>query len=190
MAIASLSDLKGYIGVNDSSRDTELQIFLDAAEETVKAFLGYDPAETTYTDEHHYGAGYPWIYTDARPVTSVSSFTVNESDWDVNELVVRDVWIDTRGYVVPEGYDVKISYTAGYSTMPARIRLAVIKLAALHDRQHGPTGSLGIDSRSDSGGSSVSYGGETEEEILDGINDYRRYMSAYTSRQVPRWTYG
>lgn len=180
MAIAELSDLKSYIGVSDDSRDDELTIFLDAAIEEVEKFLGYDPEETTYTEEHHYGTGEPWVYPKARPVTEVTAFTVDDSDWDVDELVLRDTWIDTRGYLVPEGADVEITYTAGYSTIPSRIKLAVLKIAALRDREHGTTGSLGVSTRSDSAGSSVTYGGETVADILDSITEYRRYARVYS----------
>lgn len=187
MAIASLSQLKGYIGVNDSSRDTELQLFLDAAEEDVIGYLGYDPQEQTYTDEHHYGTGEAWLYTKARPIQSVSSFTVNDSAWDVSELVLRDTWIDTRGYVIPEGWDVEVTYVAGYATIPSRIQLATLKIAALADMQHGRTGSLGVDNRTDSTGGSVTFGGQTVEEILDSIVEYRRVSAEYGSRYYPRY---
>jgi len=180
VALETLANLKSYLGVNDSSRDDELTIFLDAAEEQVEEYLGYDPEETTYTDEHHYGTGQPWIYPKARPVTAVTAFSVDDSDWDVDELVLRDTWIDTRNYILPEGADVEITYTAGYSSVPSRIRLAVLKVAGIYDKQHGSGGSLGIDNRSDSAGSSVTFGGETVADILDSISGDRRYARLYS----------
>lgn len=180
MALATLSNLKSYIGLNDSSRDTILGTFLDAAENDVVNYLGYDPESQTYTAEHHYGTGHPWVYTKARPITAVTKFVVNELEWDVDELILRDSWIDTREYVVPIGYDIEITYTAGHSTVPAKIELAVLKIAAMYDRQHGANGNLSISSRTDSAGSSVTYGGETVADVLDSLTEYKRYARIYS----------
>ena len=120
---------------------------LKAAQEIVANYLGYSPESETRTD-YVEGIGYNHLYLFAQPITAVTSveydgMTLLSSAYDIcgNYLRLKQgVW--------PNGIDVKVVYTAGWSaqTVPDVVSMTILQIATLMLEESG--GNIGITGKS------------------------------------------
>jgi hypothetical protein len=132
----------------DTSHDTELQGFIDAATPVVEDVVG-NVTGTTYTAEEYDPKGHSFIVLRHLPVSSVTTVTeywANTAytltqvaspnlgvaysytlDLGSGRIVRRDSAAGTRPFPMGDGA-VQVTYVAGRATVPANIRLAALEL--------------------------------------------------------------
>jgi hypothetical protein len=174
-ALVTLAQLKSFLGVSATNRDTPLELSIDAASAKIIKYLGYDPSTQTYSEEYHEGNGTDYLWTNARPITAVSAITVDDSSLSTDSFTARTNWIDLEGYCPGIGSEVLVSYTAGYTTIPYDIQIACLQIAAHMERQQEATGLNGLSSRS-TGDSSRSVQDGFVDEVLVSLDEDKREM--------------
>jgi hypothetical protein len=139
MSLTTRSLVKERLEIASTTWDALIDTIVLGVDGIVNAFLGYTVESTTYSSEKHDGDGLSSIVMlDNFYVTAVSSCTVdgvaqtegNEADFVIKKfgLVFATPPPKKRDVVV-------VSYTAGYTTVPAVIREAALEIAA-HLYQH------------------------------------------------------
>lgn len=123
MGFATLAELKSQLNIPaaDVSNDTELQIYLDASNDVVETMVG-PSAVTTFTERYSTVNGS--IITMRRPLVAVTSVTPDGGA----ALAATAYIVDTvRGGLEIKNRlpgDYTIVYTAGWSAIPPRGKLA------------------------------------------------------------------
>lgn len=164
MALTTLEYVKTAIGVSTSDKDAMLSLYLDAASEEIKRYLGLNIEQGTYT-EYHTGNLTTRLALRQIPVTTLSGvwlksdgyFDTRDGGFGSENLLVEgtDYVLDRSpasnlsksgilyriGTVWPMLHrtatlnrltvdlgpswgNIKVTYTAGYSTVPKDIQLA------------------------------------------------------------------
>lgn len=146
-ALTTLADVKETLGIDSgvTTKDNLIIRKINQATEMIERYCGlprdHHFAETTYTQEEFNGTGTNVLVLRMWPVNSGETFTLQErgtsqnlDDWDT---------VDTENYHVnykaglvrglftflkyPHLY--RVTYTAGYSTIPADLAEAAVTLA-------------------------------------------------------------
>lgn len=133
MSLITKEEFKVFASITDDSEDEILQIYIDAAEEFIKNYCNRTFEETVYTNELYDGPGTPCLVVDDYPILSV------EEILEYDEVVSSISDLDDDGYYIKNnrpygiyhslcwsaGRDtIKVSYTAGYSSIPSDLKLA------------------------------------------------------------------
>jgi len=139
--LTTLASLKQYLGITDSSSDTVLAKLITAASVAVDYEVGYSIGSSTYTDVLD-GNGADIIHPPMRPITSVASVAVDGMDYQLVEsrgvgfcFDYRAVWLVGGGRFSLGRRNVEITYTAGYTDIPADIEQAVNEMIGLRYRE-------------------------------------------------------
>jgi len=145
MSIASLSEAKEYLNITDSSHDTELAQFIDAADPVIENIVG--PVTSAQFDEF-YDGGLSSIVLQHWPVISVETLTeyagtvptvltvaatpdvVTASSYTIDKAagIIYRVGIGVPNWFASGAGNVRVQYTAGRSSVPANIKLAALEL--------------------------------------------------------------
>lgn len=138
MALCTLSDVKLLLGIQsiDTNEDDLISTLIDNVSSMFETYCGRTFTSTTYT-EYYDGLGGDKLYTNQYPIVSVSGI-YDDSSWayGVDTLIDSSYYrISTNGLsvnLVPgqifsEGSgNIKIIYTAGYTTIPLDLKQACI----------------------------------------------------------------
>lgn len=145
-ALTTLADVKETMGLDagNTSQDNLIIRKINQATEIIEAFCnlsyGHHFKETTYTNEEYDGSGGNQLVLGVRPVTSVASFqyrgtSQNEDSWSDSDG--EFYFLDQASGVLELLYNqtnnfnsYRLTYTAGYSTIPADLAEACATLAA------------------------------------------------------------
>lgn len=144
MALPTLVDLKVHLDIpaDDTSNDDELTDILDAAIDVVENIVG--PLTTGPVTETHYGVSSPLIVLRQVPAVELTAVAVRlwgtlAADQDVAGYTLdpsTGVLRTATGYQLRG--DVTVTYTVGFSTVPAAVRLGTLIVAAqLWETQRG-----------------------------------------------------
>lgn len=152
--LATLADLKSHLNIpaGDTTQDTELQGFLDAATPVIENITGPIVAKTVTAERHSGGTGSrSTILLRQRPVTAVTTVVEFVGNYAQTVAVVADPSAATAysctfdpetgqltrrvsgGQTYPWAWgedNIYVTYTAGYATVPANVRLAALFQAA------------------------------------------------------------
>lgn len=144
-ALTSVSDVKESLGIaaGDTSKDNLITRKINQATENIEAYCalpyGHHFKESTYTNEEYDGSNSDQLVLFMRPVTAVSSFqqrqtSENISSWDTvdSSLYYFDIPSGiVKGLFGLGNYynNYRVSYTAGYATIPADLAEACVILA-------------------------------------------------------------
>ena len=137
--LAAVSDIKTMLGITSSGQDTLLALIKAAIEQRVKKITGRDllVPSTPYT-EYYNGDGGNVLRVDQRPIISVTSIYSDPArNFGAETLIpAADLIGDAKSYAL--GFvelltfrflkglkSTKITYSAGYSTVPADLSHAV-----------------------------------------------------------------
>jgi hypothetical protein len=162
VAIASIEVLKRYLDKDDSGEDALLENVLQGVADRMEREMDQPIFLQQVTDEVHQGAGYPTILINYGPVTEVNSLTLNGDTLTAADYEVRDgrslVRVDANGSEFRWYGQIRISYKAGYATVPTSLQAAAIQQAAFEYRDTKSGGDrMGKASNSPEAGDSVSY---------------------------------
>ncbi len=119
MAYATLSEIKQWLGVLNDDNDDILSALLDAATAAVDqvANRSFDRKSVT---EYYYGNGSAYIFLRRTPIVGVSAVSISGMPVTVTNdsiAIRRDGTFGTGDYV-------QITYTGGYSPIPADVKMA------------------------------------------------------------------
>lgn len=164
MALATLAQLKIQLGFkpSDTLQDGKLQLFLDAGSAWVESYCERKFAEATRTELFH-GNRSNAINPRQWPITNVTELRISSTrEWSDSSTLIDDenYGISPDGIMIlyysgffPVGFNnVRLIYTAGYSTIPSDLIMANLWASEwfyLHNN------------RGDSGRTSVSKQGES-----------------------------
>lgn len=144
--LTTLTDVKNYLKLNttDATRDGILTLIIAAVEEKIKQYCHTDFKQTTYTNEYYDGDGTPILVVKHFPIISVASLyddpdrefgsnsLIQATDYviykekGIIKLIQDNDLITLTGEFSLGQQNIKITYDAGYTTVPYQIQLATI----------------------------------------------------------------
>lgn len=145
-ALTTVEDVKESLGISssDHSKDNLIKRKINLATMLIETFCNLTAdhhfKETTYTNEYYDGEGIDQLVLRMRPVTALTSFQYGDSSLnsgnfsdveselyflDGNAGTIDGLFTQNRNW---SGY--RVTYTAGYATIPADLAEAATSLAA------------------------------------------------------------
>lgn len=143
--LTTLTKAKNYLGISGTDEDTLLNELISGASKAIENFCNRIFGEAPYT-EYHDGRGRPSVVLKQLPVVSVTSVHDDiDRDFEAGDLVDADNYIVdmVAGIIILKNdatfadgvLNVKVVYTAGYSTIPEAADLGCqIWVAAFYNR--------------------------------------------------------
>lgn len=145
-ALCTLADVKESLGIDsgNTSKDNLIKRKINQATEMIEGFCGLPQdhhfKQGTYTTEEFSGSGSNQLVLRMRPVSNVTGFqyrssSTNEDDWDDVEselfFIDEDAGVVNLLFGQSNNFNqYRITYTAGYSTIPADLAEACVTLAS------------------------------------------------------------
>ncbi len=135
--LCSTTDLKVLLGISSSNQDSLLALIKASVEQYAKTYTGRDLLVASYT-EYYDGDGGSVLRLDQSPIISISSISIDAARiFAAASLIpatdiIGDAKSSLLGFVELLTYsfsrgvkNVKVVYSAGYSTVPADLSGAV-----------------------------------------------------------------
>lgn len=145
-ALTTVADVKETLGIDagDTSQDNLIIRKINLATHAIESFCNlprdHHFKEDTYTNEVYTGNGSNQLALRMRPVTSIASFQYHdspESDAPYSDVETDFYYQDLSSGLINLNYTsgtswgtYRVTYTAGYSTIPADLAEAAATLAA------------------------------------------------------------
>jgi hypothetical protein len=166
-SLTTLADVKESLGIaaSDTSYDNLIIRKINQATIAIEKYTGRRFLSTVYTDEEYDATGTDQLVLKQRPITTLTSISsrdtsLNEADWDVLDTNVY--FYDANSGVVALLFNTtgrwnryKVTYTAGYSTIPEDIAEAAASLASYYVL-NADASAIGVSSKQE-GQRSVNY---------------------------------
>jgi len=184
-ALTTLVTAKAWlpIPISETSMDSIVELCINAASERIEREVDRKLASQSFIEYHH-GTGQNVILCRQWPVTAVSevkfdstgSFSDPSTIVDTSRYTVGDdqtAIVMINGYIVPKGYqNIKLTYTAGYATIPSDLEMACLWLVRYYFsmRQNQMIGKT----TSSKGDESSSWTQAMPEEIREILAKYKR----------------
>ncbi|GAO01958.1 phage head-tail connector protein [Anaeromyxobacter sp. PSR-1] len=138
MPLATLTDLKNYLGITSTAEDALLSRLLSGSSDHFEALTGRTFASSGHTGSFD-GDGSRLLFPGHTPIISVSSLTVDgepipeRTSWSGDGYVVRPYYVElSAGHTFTRGLgNVVLAYGAGFVAVPNDVQQAVITLAGL-----------------------------------------------------------
>ncbi|MEW6006121.1 MAG: head-tail connector protein [Stygiobacter sp.] len=188
----TLEEYKRYLKIQNITYDEELQNIINAVETKVEQFLNRNLLAQDYV-EYYDGSGSELLILRNIPVNSVSKIEYYEGR--INNVDIWTEWTQDNQYsrllipkekhgIILEGgifikgiQNFRITYNAGYTTLPYDINLACKELVKIA-LDNSPLGKsyLGVTAISDNtGGSSqnITFEDDRENKVLQKIEHYK-----------------
>ena len=138
-ALVSLADVKEALGILDNSQDSYLTNLINRATDIIEKYCnGRRFKETTYTNETYDGNGSQFLNLKHYPISAITSLQWRSGDFSSNNWDSIDssmyTYLDIEGEIYYTGVfsrgirNYRVSYTAGYSTIPNDLQQACITL--------------------------------------------------------------
>ena len=147
--IVSVAEFNTYTGnYEDGEAVVAMKVtMLKSAQEVVKEYLNFDPESAEYEDIVS-GIGNNHLYLFAHPITAVTKVALQGVELESTDYSIKDRYLYKKNGIWPNGVDVEVSYTAGWSaeTLPDSVKMAIMQIAALKLQESG--GNIGITGKS------------------------------------------
>lgn len=195
-ALCSVADVKELLGIDsgDNSKNNLIIRKINQATFMIENYTGRRFKETTYTNEV-YDGGSNEIVLRNWPVTSTQAFSLgyresilNEADWDTVET--EEYYVDNAsGVIRGVGYffgptdKYRVTYSAGYATIPADIAEACASLAAYLTDNANTASSTNVKSKSE-GSRTITYSDAPKDKSLLSQLGLDDILDAYTTPTV------
>jgi hypothetical protein len=193
MSLVLLSEYKEILDITGNTEDEFVEQAQYEVESKVKSFLNRDLESASYVEIYD-GTGESTLVLNQFPVNSVSKVEVYDGidalgaeEWDEysqNEDYERLVIPTAKdeiyliGSMFPQGeQNIRITYNAGYDTIPYEIQQACKKLMLLYYGEVKKTKTIGKSSVSEGAGftKTTTYDLTAEDRILKTIEKYRAW---------------
>jgi hypothetical protein len=145
--LVTKAEYKAYMGITSINSDTEIDFLIPKVSDLVKTYCRrtfvdyYDEAKIEVFD-----GGFKQIILKETPVVAVNSVAYSQDFGKTyTNLVKFTDWVVRDDYVLslnPMGFTqtingYKVNYFAGYETVPADLKLAVLDLVEYYSRNNG-----------------------------------------------------
>lgn len=151
-ALCTLNDVKESLGISssDTSSDNLIIRKINAATDMIENFTGRRFKLTMYTSVEYDATNTNQIVLKQRPITDLAAFGIrdsnqNEDDWETIDSELY--FVDSAAGVLDLNFRAtghwnryRVTYTAGYSVIPADLAEACATLAAFMTQN--PTGNI------------------------------------------------
>ena len=137
--IITLSELKAYLWIIDTTQDTLLTILVNSANDFVENYIDRKIAQANYTEYFDWNAQRELLLSNY-PVNSITSFKINI--WTLETPVYEDIEANTYK-LSPKVWKIflnfyqkrwfqnyEVIYNAWYATIPWDLKLATLKIAS------------------------------------------------------------
>jgi uncharacterized phiE125 gp8 family phage protein len=178
MSTITLAQAKEHLEVGHTGQDTVVQMLIDGAEDWVERHCGVLLTSQSVTDDLDGGTAILW--PRHKPVTAVSSITDLKATADtITYLLVGDsqIWrADDDGNRLDSKWGAghsrwRAAYTAGFSTVPAGLKGALLQLIyRAYHRRGGVRSQTG-------GGQAVGWAELVGSEVLEQLRPFIRKRS-------------
>lgn len=162
-SLVSLPDVKTLLGSTVPDDDNLIAELINRYSVLIETYLGRNVISRVYIEDYD-GGGFDELFTNQYPITSISGI-YNDTDWNwtADTLIDSDYYrkaqdgnsiIFTSDVTLGDYREnIRVVYTAGYSTVPEDIQMACIEevARAFKNRQE-----IGVTSKS-LGDGSISY---------------------------------
>lgn len=139
-ALVTLADVKTFLGFqNVSTHDAILEMVIESVSASISNEASPDFKSAVHTAEAIDGTGKSYLYLDHYPVTTLTSVVedgvtlVSGTDFypDLDEGLLEKArsnwpWYDVQARWTTQKQGVVVTYTAGYATIPADVKLACL----------------------------------------------------------------
>lgn len=137
MPLATLADLKTYLGITTAAVDTELTRLLNMASQVAEQHVERTLSSGART-ERRSGKGGNVLYLKNYPITAVSLLTIDGTTYTASDGTTTGYLINDDGMsltLIGACFNVGVknivvNYTAGYTTIPDDVQHSVIEIAA------------------------------------------------------------
>lgn len=143
-ALTTVADVKESLGIDagDTSKDNIITRKINQATKMIEKFTGVRFASTVYTDEEYDATNVDQLVLKQRPIITFTSFSIrdtslNQNDWEVIDSALY--FVDYSAGVIDLLFKLdgrwnryKVTYTAGYATIPEDIAEAAVTLASFY----------------------------------------------------------
>jgi hypothetical protein len=188
--LITLDDYKTFEGISSTKEDEKLEVLIPSVSQLVKTYCANSINDfVTVAKEEFFTLDYATdtIQLTEAPVLAISSVQIKEkigdayatleaTKYDIDKRTDSLIRLESTGYKQwPQGPNsVKVTYTAGYATVPLDLKLAVVDLITYYLKdEHKPRSTLS--------GATQEYNGATRDT---GFPDHiRRVLDLY--RQLP-----
>lgn len=142
-ALTSVADVKESLGITGNSQNNLIIRKINQATDMIESYCGKNNSqhfkETTYTSEEYDGTGTNQLILKNNPVISLSNFserntTQNENSWTT--IDTQDYFVDLTAGVIDCRFGIlkhwnlyKVTYIAGFATIPSDLAEACVMLA-------------------------------------------------------------
>jgi hypothetical protein len=183
-ALITLENIRDYLHLPDAqvTNDQLLCDLIDGVSEHFNSYLDRVLVSATYTDALIDGTGSKFLYVPNYPVTTITSITETDC-MEISTLVASTAYSidgDSPWIVRDHGFwpygikNIKITYVAGYSTIPHDVQMACTKQVAYEFKQSNQ-GLLGVSAVTYPDGSINKIAvGEFLEDVKAVLGRYRR----------------
>lgn len=145
--LVTKAEYKAYMGISSTNSDAEIDFLIPKVSDLVKTYCRrtfidyYDEAKTEYFD-----GGFKKLILKESPVVNVTSVAYSEDFGKTYTSLAKFTdWIQRDDFVLstnPGGFrevlnGYKVVYFAGYETIPADLKLAVLDLVEYYSRNNG-----------------------------------------------------
>lgn len=194
-ALTTVADVKESLGISSGNNSKNNLIIrkINQATLMIEGYCGLSTdhhfKQTTYTNEEYDGSGSNALILKMSPVSSLTSFqnratSENQDDWD--DIETEHYFLDSAAGVIDLLFTqtnnfnkYRLTYTAGYSTIPADLAEACATLAAYLVENSTPGSAI---KSKQEGSRSIEYAVSLSEKdifeqlgIEDMVNKYIRY---------------
>lgn len=165
--------LEDFMGKHAEDGDTKPAMYCNAAMETVREYLGYDPEKQEYTQTVK-GDNGRLAALCAMPVCAVTAFSADGVEHDAAEIEVeKENYIRfADDSVFLKGSRYEITFTAGYDPVPEIIKTAALQIASLLWESAG--GNLAVSSTSFADTGSRVFSNFTPDRFLKQMAQFKR----------------
>ena len=162
-AVQNYRVFQGSVGKTTPEIDALIDNLIDATSARIESYCNRKFLSRSYT-EYYDGVGASTLYTDNYPILSVASIYDDAVwEWDVSTLITGTSYriANSNSIVAKSGYsfssgsqNIKITYTAGYTTVPYDIEHAcVVEIFRVFDKVK----DIGVFSRTTATGDTSTY---------------------------------
>lgn len=143
-ALTSLSDVKESLGIasSDTSKDNLITRKINQATRAIEAYCGRRFALTTYTNDPYSATGTDQLILRQRPITQFTSLSIRDSglnyaNWE--DIDSQLYFVDSDSGILKLVFNAvgmydryRVTYTAGYATIPEDLAEACASLATFY----------------------------------------------------------
>lgn len=147
--LVTLTDYKTYKKITKTDADVELQYIIDSVNVLVRTFVGHsiiDYYTTPYVETFNVKEGQTSLHLNEWPVKDVVSVETRESyDQPYTTMSATDYYVDKEvdciyihgnsTYWTPGFGAARVTYRAGYATVPLDLRMACLDLVHMYFKE-------------------------------------------------------